>query len=348
MDSADWDSVMQYLSDFPSPMPERPVSEMAGVPAQLQQSVQQTVTPPSSESSSPPDPREDVPDDHLPGNTIVSVSTSFNPAANLLPIPPDLILLSSDGVFFYIHTTRALSMSSNQFNSLIPPELIKTKAGDDLGPIIPLPDASTVLNVVLHAMYEISCAHYHPSLDTLITAVDAMAVYGLAPKEHIAPSSPLYAMILSQAPVQPIAVYALAASHDLYELAVPVSSHLLSFSLHTLTDELAMRIGPLYMKRLFFLHLGRLDALKRLLLPPPHPHPPTETCDFTEQKKLTRAWALASAYLAWDARPDLSTSVMESALCPLAEHLSCDVCKKSLVDRAKQLIVQWSVVKRSI
>ena len=47
------------------------------------------------------------------------------------------------------------------------------------------------------------------------------------------------------------------------------------------------------------------------------------------------------------ARPDLSTSAMESALCPLADHLSCDVCKQSLADRVKQLIVQWSVVKVS-
>ena len=62
-------------------------------------------------------------------------------------------------------------------------------------------------------------------------------------------------------------------------------------------------MGPVYLKRLFFLHFGRIDALKRVLLPPPHPHPPTQHCDFTEQKHLTRAWALASAYFAWDARP---------------------------------------------
>ena len=68
--------------------------------------------------------------------------------------------------------------------------------------------------------------------------------------------------------------YALAASHDLYSLAVPISSHLLSYPLHMLTDELAEKIGPVYLKRLFFLHLGRLDALRRLLLPPPHPHFP--------------------------------------------------------------------------
>ena len=244
-----------------------------------------------------------MPSDHVPGNTIVSVSTTFHPGANLLPIPSDLILLSSDGVFFYVHTTQVLSVSNNQFNGLVPPKPAKTKVRDDLEPVLSLPESASVLNIVLHVVYDLSCAHYHPGLETLILAVDAMATYGLSPRQHIAPSTPLYSLILNQAPMQPIVIYALAAAHDLYELAVPVSSHLLSFALHTLTDEIATRIGPVYMKRLFFLHLGRLDALKRLLLPPPHPHPPTTSCDFTEQKKLTRAWALASAYLAWDARP---------------------------------------------
>ncbi|KAI9001393.1 hypothetical protein BD414DRAFT_32517 [Trametes punicea] len=351
MDGTEWDSVLQYISDpadFPSPQSERPVSEMAGIPVHPQQFVPQMLTPPGSEKSATCEPREQTLEDYAQENTIVSVSTTFHPGANLLPIPPDLILLSSDGVFFYVHTTQVLSMSTNRFNDLVPPKLIRSKACDDLGPIVALPEIATVLNIVLHAVYEMSCAHYRPNLDTLIAAVDAMAMYGLPPKRHIAPSTPLYLLILSQAPMQPIVVYALAAAHDLYDLAVPVSSHLLSFPLHSLTDDLAVRIGPVYMKRLFFLHLGRLDALKRLLLPPPHPHPPTEDCDFTEQKKLTRAWALASAYLAWDARPDLSTSAMESALLPLADHLSCRVCKRSLAERVKQLIVQWSVVKRSI
>ncbi|KAI0723118.1 hypothetical protein C8Q76DRAFT_794091 [Earliella scabrosa] len=352
MDNSEWDSVLQYISDpadFASPQPEVPVAEMADVLAHPQlPTPDQVLTPPHSDVSSPPDTQDGVPSDHVPGNTIVSVSTTFHPGANLLPIPSDLILLSSDGVFFYVHTTQVLSVSNNQFNGLVPPKPAKTKVRDDLEPVLSLPESASVLNIVLHVVYDLSCAHYHPGLETLILAVDAMATYGLSPRQHIAPSTPLYSLILNQAPMQPIVIYALAAAHDLYELAVPVSSHLLSFALHTLTDEIATRIGPVYMKRLFFLHLGRLDALKRLLLPPPHPHPPTTSCDFTEQKKLTRAWALASAYLAWDARPDLSTSAMESALCPLADHLSCEVCKKSLADRVKQLIVQWSVVKRSI
>ena len=42
---------------------------------------------------------------------------------------------------------------------------------------------------------------------------------------------------------------------------------------------------------------------------------------------------------------DLSTSTMESALRPLAEHLTCEHCQQALRDRIKNLVVQWSVVK---
>jgi len=173
----------------------------------------------------------------------------------------------------------------------------------DQEPVISLPDDSEVLNVILHTIYEMSCAQYSPSFDILVTAVNRLLAYGIMPKTRIAPSAPLFSLLLSYAPLHPLDLYALAATHDLYDLAVSTSSHLLSFPLASLTDEMAGRIGPVYLKRLFFLHFGRSDALKRVLLPPPHPHAPTPDCDFTEQKKLTRAWALASAYLAWDARP---------------------------------------------
>jgi len=209
-----------------------------------------------------------------------------------------------------------------------------------------------------------SCAHYSPTFPSLITSVNRLPVYGIDPKVHIAPSTPLFSLLLSHAPLFPLELYALAASHDLYDLAVSTSSHLLSFPLATLTDEMAELIGPVYLKRLFFLHFGRSDALKRVLLPPPNPHAPTVLCDFTEQKKLTRAWALASAYLAWDARPgqpqelssfmtnftkscalDLSTTSMESALRPLVEHLTCQECQEALGNRIQNLVAQWSVVK---
>ncbi|KAI1787540.1 hypothetical protein LXA43DRAFT_1165152 [Ganoderma leucocontextum] len=357
MDDADpeWDTVLQYISDpndFPSPQSERPVSEMTGVLLNTQHPTPvQVLTPPGSDETShtPQNPQEGLPQDHPPGNAIVSVSTTFHPGAALLPIPPDLVFLSTDGVLFYAHTTQVLASSTNYFDDLVPPKLSKFEMRDDhFGSVVPLPESASVFNIVLHVVYDISCAHYHPAVGTLIAAIEVMAKYGMPPRRHITPSTPLYSLILGQAPMKPIAVYALAAAHDIYDLAVPVSSHLLSFALHALTDDLTIRIGPVYLRRLLFLHLGRQDALKRLLLPAPHPHPPTSTCDFAEQKKLTRAWALASAYLAWDARPDLSTSAMEGAFLPLADHLFCDVCKRSLADRVRQLIVRWSMVKRSI
>lgn len=228
------------------------------------------------------------------------MSTTFYPGAHHHSLPSDISFLSSDNVFFYVHSHLILAASDNGFQGLLPPLSASNK---DQDPIIHVPEVSTVLNIILHTVYDMSCAHYSPTFETLATAVSRLPQYGIKAKTAIMPSTPLYSLLLSYAPLHPLDLYALAASFDLYDLAVATSSHLLSFSLATLTDEMAERIGAVYLKRLFFLHFGRSDALKRVLLPPPHPHPPTPWCDFTEQKRLTRAWALASAYLAWDARP---------------------------------------------
>ncbi|KAH7887791.1 hypothetical protein F5I97DRAFT_1805344 [Phlebopus sp. FC_14] len=337
VENSDWDFVLQFVSE-PLELdihgPEKPVAERTEPPPCI--SPAQVPTPPESFTESPVD---STPDE----NALVSVSTTFFPGAQNHSLPPDLVLLSSDSVFFYVHTHVLLATSDNSFNSLLPPSP-KAKSSP-MGPVILMSESSTVLNILLHTVYGMSCSHYSPSFESLAAAVSAMPTYGISLTTHIAKSAPLHTLLLSHAPLYPLELYALAATYDLYDLAVPTSSHLLSFSLASLTDEMADRIGPRYLKRLFFLHFGRADALKRLLLPPPHPHPPTATCDFTEQKKLTRAWALACAYLAWDARPDLSTSTMESALAPLGEQLACEQCQLALQDRLKSLIVQWSVVK---
>ncbi|KAF5364233.1 hypothetical protein D9756_000679 [Leucocoprinus leucothites] len=334
--STDWDSVLQFVADpldlgFAPKATETAVLQTGGNP--------QVPTPPHSSDGTPntEEPTE--------GTTLVSISTTFYPGAQINEHPPDVVLLSSDSVFFYVHASVLLTSSSNQFNNLLPSNPAPSEGQDAM---LSVPEHSTVLNVLLHIMYDMSCAHYSPPFPTFVTAVNRLPTYGVTPKLAIVPGTPIYASLLSHAPLFPLELYALSASFDLYDLAVATSSHLLSFPLASLTDEMAEHIGPVYLKRLFFLHFGRSDALKRVLLPPPHPHAPTPWCDFNEQKKLTRAWALASAYLAWDARPDLSTSTMESALRPLAEHLTCDQCQLALRDRIKNLVVQWSVVKRTI
>ena len=304
----DWDTVLQFVAD---PLDYAMAEKQGGHTERSPMAVQQIPTPPVSASSPHPEMRlltapqqsldgSPVVEENADENTLVSVSTTFYPGAEHTPFPADIVFLSNDGVFFYAHHQIVSNASDNAFQGLLSTATPGTKEQET---VITVPDNSTAFNVVLHAVYDISCAHYSPSFESLCEAVNRMAFYGISPKKYIAPSSPLYVLLLSHAPLYPLELYALAASHDVYDLAVSTSSHLLSFPLASLTDEMADRIGPVYLKRLFFLHFGRSDALKRVLLPPPHPHAPTLSCDFTEQKKLTRAWALASAYLAWDARP---------------------------------------------
>ena len=313
IEAADWDFVLQFVSeplDLEMPAPEKPVAGRVELPVGA--AVAQVPTPPvrgfrdrisltmtchSPQGSFTASPVDSPPDE----NELVSVSTTFFPGAQNHALPPDLVLLSSDSVFFYVHIHVLLAASDNNFNSMLPPSP-SAKSGP-MGPVVLVPDPSIILNIVLHAIYDMSCSHYSPSFESLAAALNAMTTYGVSLRTHVAPATPLHTLLLSLAPIYPLELYALAALYDLYDLAVPTSAHLLSFSLASLTDEMAERIGPKYLKRLFFLHFGRADALKRLLLPPPHAHPPTPTCDYSEQKKLTRAWALASAYLAWDARP---------------------------------------------
>jgi len=332
----DWSRVSQLTVD-PMSFLQIPSFDHADAPPL------QLLTPPCSAVSPVSSPLTPTVTD---GDTIVPVSTTFFPGADILTSPPDIVLLSPDSVFFYVHSSVLLGASYNAFKGLVSPSQNRNCGPTE--PVMPVTEHSSVLNIILHSIYDMSCSHYAPSFETLSYAVAAFPKYGLCAEKFVAQSTPLYNLLLSHAPLYPLEVYALAAKHDILDLAAPTSSHLLSFPLASISDEMAGKIGPRYLKRLFFLHLGRLDALRRLLVPPPHPHAQTETCSFDDQKRLTSAWALASAYLAWDARPDMSTSTMQSALGPLEDQLPCNLCRVALREKLNHTIVQWSVIKRTI
>ncbi|KAH7879744.1 uncharacterized protein C8R40DRAFT_1165988 [Lentinula edodes] len=336
MDTVDLDFIFQFaITDLD--LPENGLGAFSTIELQVP-------TPPDS---SPGSPISDVLND-----VQVSISTAFHPDACWEHFRPDFALLSSDSVTFYVHLQVMLSGSKNSFRSLLPiylpdvPISTLAQSREDLSnTAVHVPESSQVLNIILHAIYGLSCAHYAPTFETLSAAVNQLPLYGMDPETYIAIDTPLYTLLLSHAPLLPINVYTLAAKHDLHHLAVSASPHLLSFSLPTLTDEMAKEMGSKYLRKMFFLHMGRVDALKRLLLQPPPPHAPIRGCAFADQRTLTRAWALASAYVAWDARPDISKGFLESALTPLAEHLTCELCKKSLNERIRDLVVNWSIVK---
>jgi len=274
---------------------------------------------------------------------VFSVSTTFFPGAHSLE--SDLCFSSSDSVLFYAHSQIILAASEKAFSSFLSGSLSEENIRNV---ILNIPEESAVLNIILHALYNISCAQHSPSLQTLVMAVNRMGHYDINPKEHLAPGTPLYMLLLSHAPLHPMDVYSLAANFDLEDLAVNSSSHLLSYPLSLMSDEVALRMGPIYLKRLVCLQIERTTALKNILLIPLPPHPPTKECSFSDQKKLTRAWALASTHFAWDTRPDLSTSNLQKALSPLTDQVTCDQCHQTLGQRIKKVIEQWASVKRTI
>ncbi|KAF9526816.1 hypothetical protein CPB83DRAFT_769632, partial [Crepidotus variabilis] len=226
----------------------------------------------------------------------ISVSTAFHPTAHSQFPPSDISLVSKDGVLFYIHSFVILKANPFAFkttlgSSLDDPRLQHTA--------IPVPSASPELNIILLALYDLSPASHSPTIEHLIKAVDMMPSYSLSVQQLVHPNSPLFLHFLSIAPLHPMDIFALAAHHGIDQLAVSTSAHLLSYPVHTITDEQAERMGAVYLRRLVNLRLTRFSALKNILLHPPLPHAPSKKCGFVDQRWLTRAWALASAHIVW-------------------------------------------------
>jgi hypothetical protein len=152
-------------------------------------------------------------------------------------------------------------------------------------------------------VYGIKLTRYNPTVAEVETAISVFPIYGLSLDSAMLPGEPLFESLMTHALIYPLDVFALAASHGLEELAKSSSTYLLSFALSEISEEQAEKIGAAYLRRLFFLHLGRIEALKRLLVQPPSLHGPTKKCGFAQQGEVSRAWALASAYISWGSRP---------------------------------------------
>ncbi|KAF5363366.1 hypothetical protein D9756_001054 [Leucocoprinus leucothites] len=334
-------SISWSFCDIASPHPSPPSLLDIPVPE-----LTSTPTPPISS----PEQAEQSPG---PDETSISISTIFNPCVH--STVSDLLFVSSDCVLFYVHSwvlerfpnapTAFQKLNSGPDTPCLSQITTEQLVSDPVDKLIAIPDDSSVLNIILHLLYGTSSAQHSPSLETLVTAVDRMPFYDIEPKDRITPHTPLYDLLLSVAPLSPLQLYTLAAHHDLYELAVATSSHLLYYPLLQLPEVTAERMGVLYLQRLFNLHLTRFSALKQILFTPPKQHVPTKYCNFEEQKKLTRAWALVSSYLAWDARADLSTHSLQSAFQPLMKNIICDACVAGLDERLKGAVIEWASVK---
>ncbi|CAE7081260.1 unnamed protein product [Rhizoctonia solani] len=318
--------------------------------------------------------------------TVLSISTTFYPGAPETD-KSDLWLSSSDGVFFFVQRSRLLEGSSNLFGGLllvmdekkkpkVVPSVHESPLSEDISildptidlnsisavedvfnvpepeedspPIIGLCEDAALLNIMLLIIYRLPMERYRPDLQLMCRAVPALVSYGYRLDNLITPTSEAFRLLIAHSVTHPLVVYALAAGYSLEHLAVASSRNTLGIELSQITDDLANVMGPIYLRRLFFLHLGRADALKRLLLEPPAGHMPLPHCGPEDQKSLTRAWALAIAYMAVEAKPNTPPAMLSSGLSALGEHLECQKCRACLDERIQTVVHQWSMVGSTI
>jgi len=257
-----------------------------------------------------------------------------------------------------------------------------------------LEEDSNILNVLLHTLYGLDCSGYSPTLETLFECVRCLGKYGFDIGKFVSRPDPktitnttiaiqgidvgvghgeggsagavavepsLFDLILAYAPERPMDVYTFAAANGLEELAVETSRYLLSYSLSDLTDGPCLQMGSVYLKRLFFLHLGRMEALKRLLASPPNAHSipspasassfsarSTSACTAEQQNKLALAWAQTASQWTQEVKPDITAGSIESAFMPLGDQVWCEDCRRGLMERVGEVCRDWSNIKETI
>jgi hypothetical protein len=247
--------------------------------------------------------RKTIAQDHPDLNdTEIVRSAVFFPRADHTTATPDLTFISSDDICFYVHSHLVLPASNSRFGSKWPdPTLIVSEGQEPFR--VYLEESAPVLNILFHSIYNLPSSQITPTNQELTETLHALIKYGFTLADYIYPLSHFQDLILFQATVYPIEMYALAAHYGLEELAVSVSGHLLSYDLSQLTDQLGTTMGAVYMRRLVFLHLDRKEELKKLLLPPAAFHEFTAECGEEEQAQLVRAWCFAMTTWAWEFSP---------------------------------------------
>ena len=250
-----------------------------------------------------------------PESENVQVSSTFFYGAMDEPFPTDLMLVSSDQVYFFVHSTILLKHSGNGLADLL---------GDDK---VYLPEKSEVLNLILHAFYNFDPTKFRPTVALVAATLRSLQKYDVSLNSLLTPSHPMSITILHLGIQSPLETFAVVAAFKLEHLAIEISKKLVSVPLHNLTDDLAERMGPSYLRRLVFLHLGRIDRLKQLLIQPPSLHPVTKDCYESDQKRLQNHWKALGVALGWEAQADLSPQRIHRTFTTLLLETSCNQCQ---------------------
>lgn len=233
---------------------------------------------------------------------VISVSVTFNINSNLDVLPPEVVLVSADNVYFYVHYHKLMQASSTQFGAWLPAtKPVDCSASNPL--VVVVKEPAAVLNVVLYIIYGMRCNQHFSSFDVVAAAVRSLDKYGVRLRECLASDQPLYHLILTRAPLDPVEAFAIAGENQIEDLAVSISPYLLRIWVDEVPNETAIRIGPVYLKRMFSLQRKRVKLLHVMISEAPYPHPPTPRCSPSDRQALSRAWTLAVSALVMNSSP---------------------------------------------
>lgn len=182
-------------------------------------------------------------------------------------------------------------------------------------------------------------------MDTIAQALDGLRGHAIGvPGEN----SDIWPALLVHAPSQPMRVYAIAASYRQESVCILASPYTLVVSLDMLTDDDALAMGSIYLRRLALLHAGRRDALRRVVVRPPNRHSPTESCS-SQQDSVAFAWELVVADIFSLPLPHASTvGRLFAAFSPLILSTTCVLCQETVRARVNEVIRAWNEVKEVI
>lgn len=286
----------------------------------------------------------------------MAMSTAFN-AYN--DAQSDVVLISEDGVHFFVRRQRLLCASTSRFAFLLNPYQ-DARFPTSQEPI-QLSENAETLNIVLHILYGISFRVYAPPLETLLLAIRTLSKYGIPLEAYVVPETPLFDDILLKMPFQPMEVYIVAAEYDLFELARAASTYLLSFPLLTMPRAISRRLNSDYISMLYNLHISRMRVLQRLIAVPPSQHNPTYACGYSEYQNMKSAWTLTAAQFIINAEPgglndaffsclsclnsriDVSAALIRNTLESVQFSLRCAECQKCVQRRVSDVLLKWSL-----
>uniref|UniRef100_A0A0W0FT36 BTB domain-containing protein n=1 Tax=Moniliophthora roreri TaxID=221103 RepID=A0A0W0FT36_MONRR len=277
-------------------------------------------------------------------STSISISPVFiaNNSDSTTRPPVDMVIMSSDNMVFYVDEYTLFNVSNNRFNGLLPLSTTnKQQRILFLREII-----SSEMQVFLQSIYNVASVEV-PDLGTLTRGIAWLAKYGFEAKNRIQPETCVFDYLLSHAPIQPLDVYACAAMHDIYALAVQVSPYMLRIGPHEVTEEMAVRIGSKYLRKYFELHSRRTEVLKGLLMKEPDLHNVTRDCDFERQRKSISHWNQGVAQLSFILKADTTTTAIRDTLLQATEDIGCPECLRARDTRLNTVLREWSMASVS-